>query len=182
MNKKLFISFAMAAVLLSACNSSEKKVQPAADEAATEVKAEEQKAADVIADFTQPDVDGKEVSAYSVIKANKLTIVDFWASWCPPCVAEIPNIKKIYDEYNGKGLGILGVSLDKEADAWKGAIKKYEMTWNHVSDLKGWENAAAQQFGVQSIPFMMVVDSEGKVVAKDVRGEALKEVIENYFK
>ena len=181
MNKKLFISLAMAAMLLSACNSSEKKGQPA-EETTTEVKAEEQTAAEGIEDFTLPDVEGNDVSAYSVIKANKLTIVDFWASWCPPCVAEIPNIKKIYDEYNAKGLGILGVSLDKDADAWKGAIKKFDMTWSHVSDLKGWENAAARQFNVQSIPFMMIVDSEGKIVAQDVRGEGLKKVVEDYFK
>lgn len=171
----------MAALLLSACNSSEKKVQPA-EETTTEVKAEEQTAAEGIEDFTLPDVEGNDVSAYSVIKANKLTIVDFWASWCPPCVAEIPNIKKIYDEYNSKGLGILGVSLDKDADAWKGAIKKFDMTWSHVSDLKGWENAAARQFNVQSIPFMMIIDSEGKIVAQDVRGDALKKVVEDYFK
>ena len=180
MNKKLFISFAMAAMLLTACNSSNKKEQPA-DETNTEVKAEEQAQSEGIADFTLPDTDGKDVSAYSVIKANKLTIVDFWASWCPPCVAEIPNIKSIYENNKEKGLGILSVSLDKDADAWKEAIKKHGMTWNHVSDLKGWENAAARQFNVQSIPFMMVVDNEGKVVAKDVRGDELKKVVENYF-
>ena len=171
----------MAAMLLSACNSSEKKAQPA-EEVKSEVKAEEQTATEGIADFTLPDLEGNDVSAYSVIKANKLTIVDFWASWCPPCVAEIPNLKNIYDEYNSKGLGILGVSLDKNVDAWKGAIDKFKMTWTHVSDLKGWDNAAARQFNVQSIPFMMIVDSEGKVVAQDVRGEALKEVVEKYLK
>lgn len=172
----------MAAMLLTACNSSDKKVQPAEETTEATAEGEANAEAEAIPDFTLPNLEGEDVTAYSVIKANKLTIVDFWASWCPPCVAEIPNIKKLYDEYNAKGLGVLGVSLDKDKDAWKGAIDKFKMTWTHVSDLKGWENAAAQQYGVQSIPFMIVVDSEGKIVAKDVRGEELQKVVEERLK
>lgn len=186
MNKKLFISLAMTAMLFTACNSSDKKAADAND-TTTEANIEATEgevAADSLPsfeDFKQTGIDGKEISALEFIKGNKLTIVDFWASWCPPCVAEIPNIKGIYNEYKDKGLGIFSISLDSKEDAWKGAIKKHEMNWTHVSDLKGWENAAAKQYGVQSIPFMMVVDAEGKIVAQDVRGEELKKLIEDYF-
>lgn len=181
----------MAAMLLTACNSSEKKAADANDttteitDAANAAEAdstESEGSQQMFEDFTQKDLDGKDVSALEFIKSNKLTIVDFWASWCPPCVREIPNIKAIYEANKANGLGVLSISLDKEADAWKGAIKKYEMDWKHVSDLKGWENAAAQQYGVQSIPFMLIVDGEGKVIAQGVRGEELKKIVEDFFK
>ena len=180
----------MAAMLLSACNSSDKKAADANDtttemtEAASAAEADstESAASQQFEDFTQKDLDGKEISALEFIKGNKLTIVDFWASWCPPCVREIPNIKAIYEANKASGLGVLSISLDEDADAWKGAIKKYEMDWKHVSDLQGWKNAAAQQYGVQSIPFMMVVDGEGKIIAQGVRGEELKNLVEEYFK
>jgi thiol-disulfide isomerase/thioredoxin len=105
---------------------------------------------------------------------GKVTIVDFWASWCGPCRAENPNVVKIYNEFHSKGLNIIGVSLDKDAEKWKVAIAKDKLTWTHVSNLKFWDEPIAAQYNVQSIPATFILDATGKVVAKDLRGNELK--------
>ncbi len=105
---------------------------------------------------------------------GKVTIVDFWASWCGPCRAENPNVVAIYKEFHAKGLNIVGVSLDKDAAKWKEAIAKDNLTWTHVSNLKFWDEPIAAQYKVQSIPATFILDASGKVVAKDLRGEELK--------
>jgi len=128
---------------------------------------------EAIPDFTLPDVNGKNVSAFDEIKKNKLTIIDFWASWCGPCRAEIPNVVAVYEKYADKGLGIIGVSLDEDQSAWKSAIKSLNMKWTQLSDLQGWDNAAARLFGIESIPATILVNNKGQVVATDLRGEEL---------
>lgn len=105
---------------------------------------------------------------------GKVTIIDFWASWCGPCRKENPNVVALYNEFHSKGLNIIGVSLDDDATKWKDAIAKDKLTWNHVSNLKGFEDPIATLYDVQQIPTTFVLDSKGNIVAKDLRGDELK--------
>lgn len=115
---------------------------------------------------------GKKLSLKEAM--GKVTIIDFWASWCKPCRMENPNVVAMYKEYHAKGLNIIGVSLDKDADSWKQAITADNLTWNHVSNLMFWDEPIAKQYGVESIPATFVLDASGKIVAKDLRGAELK--------
>lgn len=124
------------------------------------------------ADFSGPNPEGKVISLKQCL--GKVTIVDFWASWCGPCRKENPNVVAIYKELHSKGLNIVGVSLDKDAKAWKEAIAKDKLTWNHVSNLKFWDEPIAAQYKVQSIPATFILDASGNVVAKDLRGDELR--------
>ena len=121
--------------------------------------------------FTLPTPDGKTISLSS-FKGNML-IVDFWASWCGPCRAENPNMVKIYNEFHEKGLEILSVSLDENKEKWTSAIEKDGLIWNHVSDLKKWNSAAAKLYGISSIPHIIVIDKNGIIVGKNLRGQEL---------
>lgn len=123
-------------------------------------------------DFTQNDVNGNPVSLSSF--RGKYVLVDFWASWCRPCRAENPNVVKAYNKFKDKNFTVLGVSLDQEKNAWVDAIQKDGLSWNHVSDLKYWNNAVAQMYRIQSIPGNMLVDPNGKIIAKDLHGEGLQ--------
>ena len=110
---------------------------------------------------------------------GKVVLIDFWASWCGPCRRENPNVVKAYAEYKDKGFDVFSVSLDKTADRWKAAIEQDGLLWsNHVSDLKGWQNAAAKLYDVHSIPATFLIDQEGKVVASNLRGPALDSKLE----
>lgn len=131
-------------------------------------------------DFTQPTPDGKQLSLSSL--RGKVVLIDFWASWCKPCRMENPNVKRVYDQYKAKGFEILGVSLDREKGAWTQAIAQDGLPWKHVSDLAFWNNAAAQQYGVSSIPYTVLVDKDGKVLGKNLRGPALEEKLAEVFK
>ncbi len=122
-------------------------------------------------DFSQPDVNGKNVSLSSY--KGKYVLVDFWASWCGPCRRENPNVVAAYQKYKDKGFDILGVSFDDNKDKWLAAIAKDNLTWTHISDLKGWQNAAGKLYGVTSIPFNLLLDKEGKILGKGLRGPEL---------
>lgn len=131
-------------------------------------------------DFVMNDVDGKPIKLSAL--RGKYVLVDFWASWCGPCRKENPNVVAAYKKYHDKGFEILGVSLDGKKEAWLKAIKDDELTWKHVSDLKGWSNSAAALYGVKSVPASFLLDKDGKVVAKDLRGEELNNTLANLFK
>lgn len=133
----------------------------------------------VAPDFTMNDTEGKPVSLSSF--KGKIVLVDFWASWCGPCRQENPNVVKLYQQYHGKGFDILGVSLDKDKEAWLKAIKDDNLAWNHVSDLQYWQNAAARLYGVNSIPQSFLLDKEGKIIAKGLRGEELAKKLAELF-
>lgn len=109
---------------------------------------------------------------------GKYVLVDFWASWCPPCRAENPNIVAAYQQYKNKNFDILGVSLDDDKEAWQAAIQKDHLTWHHVSDLKRWESAAARAYNVQGIPTNFLIDPNGVIVARDLRGKALQQKLQ----
>ena len=133
-------------------------------------------------DFTLPSPEGNPVKLSDIIAKNKYTLIDFWASWCGPCRREMPNVVAAYKEYNKKGFGIVGVSLDSDAEAWKKAIKDMGMTWDHMSDVKGWGCEGAALYGVNSIPATVLVAQDGTIVARNLRGEAIAEKLKELLK
>ena len=123
-------------------------------------------------DFSAKNPQGKVVSLKSSL--GKVTIIDFWASWCGPCREENPNVVALYNELHTKGLNIIGVSLDKDAAKWKEAIAKDGLTWTQISNLKEFNDPIAKQYGITQIPTTYILDSKGTIVAKDLRGKELK--------
>lgn len=132
-------------------------------------------------DFTQNDTIGNPVSLSSF--RGKYVLIDFWASWCGPCRAENPNVVQAFRKYTDKGFTVLGVSLDRPnaKDKWIKAIHDDQLTWTHVSDLQFWKNAVAVQYGIQAIPQNILLDPEGKIIAKNLRGEALQNKLKELF-
>jgi thiol-disulfide isomerase/thioredoxin len=132
-------------------------------------------------DISLTDSDGK-IRKLSSLK-GKVVLIDFWASWCGPCRKENPNVVSIYGKYHDKGFEIYSVSLDKERNSWLAAIAKDNLTWpNHVSDLKYWKSEGAAAYGVTAIPFTVLVDKKGKIVAKKLRGEELENKVKELCK
>jgi peroxiredoxin len=123
-------------------------------------------------DFTLNDVDGNPVALSSKI-GSKLLLVDFWAAWCQPCRQENPNVVKIYNEFHKKGFDVFGVSLDRTKEDWVKAIAGDKLTWTHVSDLKWWNNAAAKLYAVQAIPANFLLDENGTIIGRNLRGADL---------
>ena len=113
------------------------------------------------------------------MKQGKYTLIDFWAAWCGPCRRENPNLVNLYEKYHDKGLEIIGVSLDKTEAEWLGAIEKDKLTWHQISNLNFWDDPIAKQYQIRAIPASFVIDSEGNIVGKDLRGPALHSFIGN---
>lgn len=143
-------------------------------------KLESTKVGKTAPDFTMKNTDGKEVSLSDF--RGKYVLLDFWASWCAPCRAENPNVVKAFNKYNDQGFTVLGVSLDRNRDNWLKAIEEDSLTWSHVSDLEGWNNRVSDKYGVMSIPQNYLLDEDGVIVAKNLRGEALQEKLAEVFK
>lgn len=131
-------------------------------------------------DITMPDVNGNNFSLSSL--KGKYVLVDFWASWCGPCRGENPNVVAAYNKYKNKNFTILGVSLDKTKDAWLEAIKKDGLTWTHISDLKFWDSEAVGLYGFNGIPYNVLLDPTGKIIADNLRGSDLERKLEEVLK
>lgn len=132
-------------------------------------------------DLRMPDPGNIFRSLSDYVGKGNYVLVDFWASWCGPCVREMPAIKALYEKYKAKGFDIVGVSLDQDKAAWTGAIKRLDLPWHHMSDLKGWKSAATAAYGINSIPATLLVGPDGKIVAFGLRAEGLGEKLKEIY-
>jgi peroxiredoxin len=130
-------------------------------------------------EISLPDPDGNLVNLSDL--RGKYVLIDFWAAWCRPCRQENPNVVKLYNEYNSKGFEVFGVSLDRTKDAWVKAIADDQLTWTHVSDLQYFNSAAAALYQINAIPATYMLDPEGKIIAKDLRGVSLENKLKEIF-
>lgn len=131
--------------------------------------------------FEELGVDRKTTYSLASLK-GKVVLIDFWASWCGPCRKENPNVVKTYEKYKNDGFTVMSVSLDTDKDKWNAAIKQDKLTWdNHVSDLGGWNSRVGKLYGVNSVPFTVLIDQEGKIINTNLRGEALENELRKIF-
>ena len=133
-------------------------------------------------DFSMADMDGKMHKLSEYVGKGNYVLIDFWASWCGPCRAEMPNVKKAYEQFHPKGFEIVGISLDNNKEAWLGAVKQLGMTWPQLSDLKAWKCEAAQIYYIKAIPATLLFGPDGKVVASNLRAEQLIKKLEEIYK
>ena len=127
----------------------------------------------MFADLEMSDPAGQPHKLSEWVGRGNYVLVDFWASWCGPCRQEMPNVVEAYRRYHDRGFDVVAVSFDQDATSWKNGIEKLGMVWHNISDLKGWRCAASEKYGVNSIPSNVLVDPQGKIIASDLRGNAL---------
>jgi thiol-disulfide isomerase/thioredoxin len=126
-------------------------------------------------DFSEKDLLGNPLSVSKY--EDKVVLVDFWATWCVPCVAELPNIIKAYNKHHSNGFEVIGISLDQDEQKLKSFLKAKEIPWVQYFDGKGWQNKLAAKYGINSVPATFLLDREGKIIGQDLRGEALEEAL-----
>ena len=159
------------------------KQRMAASDAQRKQNAERQRSivGEKFRDLVEPDPDGKSHKLSEYVGQGEWILVDFWASWCGPCRAEMPNVVAAYEKYHGKGFEIVGLSFDKDKDEWVNAIKEWGMPWIQLSDLKYWETVAAGVYSVTGIPDNLLIDPEGTIIARGLRGEELEAKLSEIF-
>ena len=133
-------------------------------------------------DFEMLDLNGKTVKLSQWAGKGTYVFVDFWASWCGPCLREMPNVVEAYKRFHDKGLEIVGVSFDKDKKNWTAAVERFGMTWPQMSDLKYWESAAVSLYGIRGIPANVLLDPDGKIIALDLQGDNLQKKLEEIYK
>ena len=133
-------------------------------------------------DFEMKDVKGDMRKLSDYVGQGKVVLIDFWASWCPPCRKETPKLVELYKQYKGKGFEIVGISLDSKQDAWEKGIKDLNITWPQLSDLQGWKNGGAAIYSVNSIPHTILVDKDGTIIAKNIHGDEIEAKLKEVLK
>ena len=180
MRKCTILALAILTAAITACkNTSNETTQPQSEQ--TTVTAPKPQDFGQFDDIKLPDTNRNLVSLGDIIKDNKLTIIDFWASWCGPCIEEMPNMVSINNDFKDKGLGIIGVSLDKDPQPWTNAISNLGLNWNHVSELKGWGDYLISKYNIEGIPYTLLVNTDGTIIAKELRGEMLRAYVTEYL-
>lgn len=139
---------------------------------------------DVVPEISAPTIDGKEFKLSSL--KGKVVLMDFWATWCAPCVQEQPELKKLYEKHkaqvDSKEFEILGISLDKSKENWQKVVEKNQINWPQIGDLKFWKSPIAKAYSINELPYNLIIDGEGKIIAKNLHGEELEAFLDSVFK